>query len=97
MNRLVRSKSGDNLLLIMVLVSGADMAAGQGETVITVTEAASELGMKRQSILKKVKADLLIPVAWWDGKLLFRESDVKKLKEERQRESEREGQSNNPS
>lgn len=81
MNRVIASQKGE-LLLLFVLVP-KDGQGSEGETVITVSEAAAELGVKRQSILRFVKSELLVPATKWDGKFLFYESDVRALKSRR--------------
>lgn len=97
MNRLVtRAETGENdqntehrsknLVLILLLGEEDELkATGKGETVMTVTEAARELGVLRQSVLKMVKNGKITPAAWWEGKLLFTESEIRDMKERRER------------
>lgn len=77
MNRVVNSQKGELILLFVLMPKDG---SGAGETVITVTEAAEELGVARQSILRFVKSEMLMPAVWWDGKMLFYETEVKALK-----------------
>lgn len=73
------------MVLVLLLSTEQDFReGGKGETVCTVTEAASYLGVLRQSVLKMVKTNRLTPAAVWDGKLLFKETDVRRLKEQRE-------------
>lgn len=80
MNRVVTSQKGELILLFVLMPMDG---SGSGETVITVTEAAGELGVKRQSVLRFVKDEQLVPAVWWDGKMLFYESEVRALKARR--------------
>jgi hypothetical protein len=74
-----------NLVLILVLADPNEFAlTGKGQTAMTVTEAASELGVLRQSVLKMVKIGRLVPAAWWDGKMLFLENEIRNLKAARE-------------
>jgi hypothetical protein len=74
-----------NLVLILVLADPAEFrATGKGQTAMTVTEAAQELGVLRQSVLKMVKIGRLVPAAWWDGKMLFLEAEIRNLKAARE-------------
>lgn len=84
MNRNVGA-DGKELVLILVLADPIEFATtGKGQTAITVTEAARELGVLRQSVLKMVKIGRLIPAAWWDGKMLFLESEIRSMKAQRE-------------
>ena len=74
----------DTLVLLMVVGTAEDLAAGRGETVITVTEAAAVLGVSRQAVSKMVASDRLVPLTRYEGAWLFKESDVRKLRDERQ-------------
>jgi excisionase family DNA binding protein len=92
MNRLVTRAESDesdqpkrgNLVLILLLGEEDELkATGKGETVMTVTEAAHELGVLRQSVLKMVRNGKITPAAWWEGRLLFKESEIQDMKERR--------------
>lgn len=88
MNRIVTrdtldQTSGDLVLILLLGEPGELARTGRGETVVTVTEAARELGVLRQSVLKMVKNGKLTPAAWWEGKLLFKESEIREMKDRR--------------
>ena len=88
--RLVRgTKNGavePEYLLIFVLAEKRATEPGAspqttGETVITMPEAARELGISRQAVFSNwIQTGELVPVAVWEGILLFRESDVRAVK-----------------
>lgn len=75
------------LIVQCVVGTPEEIRAGQGETAITTAQTAGRLRVSENTVRNFVARGELAPCAEFAGAVLFRESDVERLRASRERRS----------